>query len=252
MKYYIPLLAGLAALVTFTLSGCAYLKSYSASSLTANEGQKRGKEIGDINHSLIRHSNVDLHLRPLNDINTGRMLLVTIIPVYIGWKDYPELGCFRSREPYNRDSEFRILIALLPKEIGFNLDAEKTTVLIDGITFNATGIEGPVRYNPYVRHLFYNHNPSQKQQLDKVRQGYIFSLIDTEGGRRNAGFNNMKIDVPKTGLWNCFELIFNCKTPRPEQDIKLNLEGLMQGDVVVDIPIIEFNESHYSVDESVP
>lgn len=252
MKHYISLLASLAVLVAFTLSGCAYTKGYSVSRPTESEGQKRGKETRNINHSLIKYSNVNLHLRPLNDINTHRFFSVIMIPVYIGWKDYPELGCFRSREPYNRDSEFRILVALLPKETGFNLNAGKTVVSIDGVVFNASGIEGPVRYNPYVRHLFYNYNPSQEQQLDKVRQGYIFSLIDTEGGRRNVGFDNMKVDVPKTGLWNCYELIFNCKTPRPEQDIKLNLGGLMQGDVVIDIPVIEFKESHYSVDDSIP
>ncbi len=252
MKHTILFHAGLLVLMASTLSGCAYITNYTVSRPTESKGQKRGKITTDINHSLIQYANVDLHIRPLNDINTSRMFLVTIIPVYIGWKDLPEFGCFRSQEPYNRDSEFRILVALLPDESNFNLSAKKTFVSIDGNTFNIAAIEGPVRYNPYVRHLFYTYNPSHGQQLWRVDQGYIFSLLDIEGERRNVGVDNMEFDIPKTGLWSCFELIFNCKTPRPEQDVKLSFGGLMQGDIQVDIPIIEFKESHFSVGDSIP
>lgn len=252
MKNNIFFLTTLLILFVLTLSGCAYTKNYSVSRPTESEGHKRGKETTNINHSLIQHENVALHIRPLNDINTSRIFFVTIIPIYIGWKDALELGCFRSRESYDRDSEFRILVALLPKEPDVNLSAEKTSVSIDGVVFNAVAIEGPVQYNPYVRHLFYTYNPTRGQQLEKVKQGYIFSLLDLEGGRRNVGFDDMNFDLPKTGLWNCFELIFNCKTPRPEQDVKLNFGGLKKGAIQIDVPIIEFKETHFSVGDSIP
>jgi len=252
IKYDILSLATLAMLM-LSFSGCAYFETYSVSVPTTNTKAKWQSDEKDVWSAKIEYPSLNLHLRPLNDIKTSEWGAIVIIPVYINTRDKEGLAFARDRAPYDRNSEFRILIAMLPKDTDLKLNTEMIKLSIDGVAHSLSGIEGPVPYDPSIQPcMFYEYQPSLAKQLENVKKGYVFSLAKDETKRRTLGIDNMNIFIPKTGLWVCYELIFNCKTPSPEQKINLNIKGLMQGDVAINIPIIEFEKSTRDTSQSIP
>jgi hypothetical protein len=233
--------------ITLTLSGCGIYYKYDISSPVGANGRNE-------NFSKIKYSDFDLHIRPLNDVKAYEYAAIVIIPVYVSTKDKPELAYYRELQPYDRNSEFRILVAILPKGEGYSLNAETIKVSIDGVATSLSGIEGPIRYLPWENRSlstqYWEQRPTEQQLA--IASGLVFSAVQKEGPRKTIGRDNVKIDVSQTGLWNCFELIFKCKTPLPEQDIKLNLEGLTKGNVTIDIPTIEFKKSALYGGDSCP
>ena len=232
----------LVALV-LSITGCAYNLQYRVSTATSSTGKT-------INYSRMDYPDVSLHVRLFNDICTQRNSLFPLT------QEDPDLGFYRCRPSYDTTKEFRLLIGILPKSAGYSLDAKQITLLVDNVEVRVAGIEGPVDYFPYTSFAFSKHW-DETQLKKKAAEGYVFafpskatsgkafSVPYKEGVRRNADNDELVIEVPQIDLWNCFELIFNCPTPSPVQDIKLRVEGLRRAGNPIKIRPVEFREILY-------
>lgn len=232
----------LAALV-LSLTGCVYNLHYRVSTAITSTGKT-------INYSRIDYPDVSLHIRLFNDICTQRTCFFPLET------EHPDLGFYRHRPSYDTTNEFRLLIGILPMSAGYSLDAKQITLLVDNVEVRVTAIEGPVDYFPYTSFAFPKHL-DETQLKERAAEGYVFSFLSKatsgkafavpskEGVRRNADNDDLVVDLPQTGLWNCFELIFNCPTPSPGRDIKLRVEGLHRAGNPIKIRPVEFRESLY-------
>jgi hypothetical protein len=232
------------AICLLFLSGCGFQQYYIVNQPKSAKGR-------DINYSRIDYPEFSTHIRLLNDIRTLDMVTLVVLPVYIKTKDEQKLAYIRKRPPYDTNKEFRVLLAILPKVENYTLDAKGVSLFINDIDFPAIAIEGPIHYFPY-KNFAFSKEMSEATLNKRVDKGVIFSDIEEEGARQDITNGLLDVDLSQIGRWNCFELIFDCPTPSPKQNYKLEIKGLKKNKNTVDMPLIEFEEVKFSDIGSIP
>ena len=230
----------LAIIILFT-SGCGVRNEYIVSEAQLSIGK-------DINYSKIDYPDVALHLRLYNDIQTFKSKTIVVAPIEYNKNVKKHISFYSSNgSNYDFNNEFRILLAVLPKESGFMLDLRKLTLSVDGVNYLASSAEGPINYFPYYNFAF-PKNLSEEYQKKRVEEGYVFSM--NQGKRKELLGKDIVLN--KIGLWHCYEIVFNIPTPSPKQNIKLDISGLYKNNSKYKLSSIEFKDGYFIDVGSIP
>ncbi|UZE97199.1 hypothetical protein [Alkalimarinus alittae] len=240
-KYFIKLFN--LTVLTLVLSGCAISEVYNVNIPVRASGK-------NITYSQIKYPDFSLHVRLLNDVQTYEHFLITVIPVYLSFEDKPKISYLRKREPYNREKEFRILLAIMPESKGYQLYPNNIELRIDDKTISPVKIEGPIHYFPD-KNIGFPEDWSEEILKEKVQEGYVFSVMKQE--EQSLDINeDLKISLARTGLWSCYELVFNHPTPSTDRKFNLKIDGLSKEEQEISIQSIEFKETIFNDIGSIP
>ncbi len=230
----------LAMIILFT-SGCGVRNEYIISEAQSAIGK-------DINYSKVDFPDLALHFRLYNDIQTFKSKTVVVAPIEYNKNVKKHIAFYSSKgSNYDFNNEFRMLLAVLPKEPGFRLDLSKLTLSIDNGIYHASSAEGPVNYFPYFNFAF-PKNLSKEYQKKRVEEGYIFSMHQ----EKRKKILSEDVVLNKIGLWHCYEIVFNITTPTPNQNIKFEISGLYKNNGKYELPSIEFKDGYFIDVGSVP
>jgi len=204
-------------LISTLIGACGFYVTYQGSKPTLAEDEKRT--------SIVRLSELDLNIRPYNDVRDFFMVQSPIlVPVYITGKD---------KAVHSGQEEFFMLFGYRVHGDGFEFKAEKVKLLI-----------GDERLGASVEHEW--KNPVSKWG-DEWR-GFCGSPVPKSYQRIS------REPLPKnvSEFWHCYKLRFDISPPAPSVKFGLSIEGMSKFGTPYPIPVIWFKDYTWRQVDSVP